>query len=97
MTKLTIEQAIEKLEVLTGHARPSVEFDGQAGGIWFSGENTIQTKIEGMNFHLPVYDSYGEYENYYGDDLHPRVKSILDRAGLYMEPYDSGTCMAWPK
>ena len=96
MTKLSIENAIKLIKDLTGHARPSEDFDGRKGGIWFSGENTVKTDIDGSTFDLPVYDSYGEFESYYGDDLHPRVKDILDRAGLYMEPYDTGTCMAWP-
>lgn len=97
MNKLTVAQAVEKIKDLTGHARFVGEFYGtdDKSGIWFSGESTVSTKIEGMFFDLPVLDTYGEYKSYYGGNLHPRIKDILDRAGLYMELYDSGTCMAY--
>ena len=61
-------------------AVPSEEFDGSKGGIWFKG--TEETYING----LPVLDCSMVNEEF--DDF-------LESLGLFGEPYDAGTLMAY--
>ncbi len=98
MASSSREEVIQDMKSLLGEnafIRPSEEFDGQEGGIWFSNE---RDDING----LPLYDSNAETEIFadfggqpYPYDVNPKLKDLMDKHNWFVEPYDSGTLMAW--
>jgi hypothetical protein len=62
----------------------TVEWDGEEGGIWFRQEGRCHT--DGM----PYFDYYNDEQQ-----VHPEVEKALKGMGLYAEPYDAGTWMAF--
>jgi hypothetical protein len=93
----TRERVMFSLKELLGEnslVKPSEEFDSTSkGGIWFSNEGR---GIDG----LPIYDSYGETEGFSGGypyEFHPKLQHLMERHGWFIEPYDSGTLMAFPQ
>ena len=62
----------------------TVEWDGEEGGIWFRQEGN--THSDGM----PYFDYWSSY-----DQVHPEVQKALESMGLYAEPHDAGTWMAY--
>ena len=68
--------------------KTSEEFDPNSeGGIWFSNE-------EGGIDDMPLYDNHGETD--YKFEAHPKLQALMDKNGWFIEPYDSGTLMAFP-
>jgi hypothetical protein len=65
------------------NAVSTVEWDGEEGGIWFRQEGNLHT--DGMPF----------FEYYSDEQVHPEVNKALKSLGLYAEPYDAGTWMAY--
>jgi len=66
------------------NAVSTVEWDGEEGGIWFRQEGNLHT--DGM----PFFDYYSD-----GEQVHPELSKALKSLGLYAEPYDAGTWMAY--
>ena len=70
--------------------RTTEDFNGDAGGIWLSGENTDEYKGQ------VIYDYYSEdYKNREFGVLNKWEKE-LNKRGWYSEWYDAGTVMVWP-
>jgi len=71
----------------TAKATPLSEFydDDNKVGIWFRGSENY------LDDHRLVFDYY-----YFENQCHPNIEEILDEAGWFYEPYDSGTMMAYP-
>lgn len=61
------------------------EWDGNEGGIWFRQEGNMHT--DGM--------PYFDYYSMSGNQVHPAVEKVLDGFGMFAEPYDAGTWMAY--
>jgi hypothetical protein len=61
----------------------TTEWDGEEGGIWFRQEGNLHT--DGMPF----------FDCYHDEQVHPEVQKALKSLGLYAEPYDAGTWMAY--
>ena len=81
---------IKEITKLVPEARPTplsefYEDDGYEG-IWFRGSE--DTTEEG----LYIFDCYSDNDT---GGVHPLLNSILENAGWYAEPYDSGTLMAY--
>ena len=83
------EKLIAKLEKMFPESKPvcTVEWDGREGGIWFRGSEDVLADGE------RVFDHYNVDWNYC---MNPQIDRVLDEAGWYAEPYDAGTCMAYP-
>jgi hypothetical protein len=62
----------------------TLEWDGDDSGIWFRQEGNCHTDGK-------------PYFNYHNVDtpVHPEVAKVLKDLGLYAEPYDAGTWMAY--
>ena len=59
----------------------------ESPGIWFRGSEDVLSNGE------RVFDYYCTAWNY---GLNPRIEAVLRKAGWYSEPWDAGTCMAYP-
>lgn len=82
---MTITKAIARLnKKFPGiNAVPSEDFDGSEGGIWFQQEGALHPD-----------GTY--YFDYYGlNQVHSELQKTLDSLGLFAEPYDAGTWMAF--
>tara|TARA_R110002012_G_scaffold298325_2_gene496672 strand:- start:314 stop:562 length:249 start_codon:yes stop_codon:yes gene_type:complete len=75
---------IKKINKAIPEARavPMADWDGSDDGIWFRGSEDYV-------------EADGRLIMSGGWDVHPRLEKILDDAGWYAEPYDSGTLMAY--
>jgi hypothetical protein len=62
----------------------TVEWDGEEGGIWFRQEGEYHTDD------MLYFDYWSSNEQ-----VHPEVQKALKSLGLYAEPYDAGTWMAY--
>ena len=83
-------QLINKINILipVANATPKEEFDG-GSGIWIRGS---EYDFKGS---LPYERLLFEY--YLDDDaVHPDLLEIIEDAGWFWEPYDSGTLMLYP-
>ena len=80
-----IEKAIKKLnkKFPNINAVSTVEWDGEAGGIWFRMEGECHP--DGTRYYSP----------YSSRQFHPELESTLAEFGLHCEPYDNGTLMAY--
>jgi hypothetical protein len=88
----TLIKKINKI-IPTARAFPLSEFYDNPGveGIWFKGSE--DSEING----LPLYNPYCEFGiNRDTGGIHIDLYKILEDAGWYPEPYDSGTLMAYP-
>lgn len=70
--------------------RTTEEFNGSKGGIWTSGESSIEAK-DGFNLFDYYYRSYTKYEI----GVHKEIYDLLQENGWYAEWYDAGTVMLW--
>lgn len=88
MKKHTSESAlIAKINKALPEARatPYREFaERDVVGIWFRGSESYAGDI-------PIYDCYNAAQ-----EIHPTLEKMLNDAGWYAEPYDSGTLIAYP-
>lgn len=85
MPKMKEATLISKINTAFPGARatPIAEWDERSSpGIWFRGSD--QCEIDGE----PLFDGY---------ETHPKLNALLDKAGWFSEPYDSGTLMAFPQ
>lgn len=75
---------IKKINKAIPEARavPMADWDGSDDGIWFRGSEDY-VEADGRLI-------FGG-----GFDVHPKLEKILDDAGWFAEPYDSGTLMAY--
>ena len=90
MRRETLMQEIRKIMGEKWHLRPSEEFGtGSNGGIWTDGENIGKDGQMLANYNGPDNTGMGFW-------MHPRIKTLLDRAGWYLEWYDPGTIMLYP-
>ena len=62
----------------------TTEWDGSKGGIWFRQEG------EAHKDGIPYFDYYNDNQQ-----VHPEVEKAFKKLGLYAEPYDAGTWMAY--
>lgn len=68
-------------------AVPLSEFYGDdSEGIWFRGSENY---LDDTRLLFEYYD--------YNNQCHPKIAEILDKAGWFWEPYDSGTLLAYPQ
>jgi hypothetical protein len=83
------QSLIKKLETLFPESVPvsTIEWNGVDSGIWFKGSEDYLSNGE------PVFDHYNAEWDFC---INPRIAKVLKKAGYYAEPYDSGTCMAYP-
>lgn len=66
-------------------AAPAEEFYGRDScGIWLRGS---EQTIDGV----PVFDTYNDAQ-----PVHRELERMINKAGWYWEPYDSGTLMVYP-
>ena len=82
---MKINALIKKInrEIPEARAVSTKHFDGSDdGGIWFRGSEDYVEADERLIFGG-------------GGDVHPKLEKILEDAGWFAEPYDSGTLMAY--
>ena len=87
MKEVRLIKVINKL-IPEARPVPMSEFydDDSYEGIWFRGSEDVTE--EG----LCIFDCYSDNDT---GGVHPVLNSILEEAGWYAEPYDSGTLMAY--
>jgi len=89
MSRETLMKEIRKIMGDDWHLRPSEEFGASgSGGIWTDGESSGKDGQMLANYNGPDNTGMGFW-------MHPRIKTLLDRAGWYLEWYDPGTIMIY--
>ena len=85
---MTLQKKIDKLNAKFPSiaAVSTVEWDGREEypGIWFRQEGECHTDD------MPYFDYYNCNEQ-----VHPEVQKVLEEIGMYAEPNDPGTWMAY--
>ena len=72
--------------------RTTEEFDGEAGGIWSSGEDGLPAKDKHPLFNYYSQDS--RQKRYIGG-VHKEIYTFLEKHGWYGQWNDPGTIMFW--
>ena len=90
---MAITTTIKKLKAQfpTLDVVPSEEFDGTEGGLWFKNS----TEVESGGYPLFNYYTEDHQEKVYVMGIHRRLGAVLEEAGMFGEPHDSETLMAW--
>jgi len=72
-------------------ATPGVEFGEEyKDGIWFRGSEDY-VEADGLS----IFDYWAMSSPCYEMGVHPKLNKIVEDAGWFCEPYDSGTLFAW--
>lgn len=74
-----------------GFVKTTEEFDGEEGGIWLGGSDSLMPNGKDEMF------NYYHGGSKYPQGVHKDLAKFLDKCGWYGQFADPGTIMLWPK